>query len=483
MSDFNFFAEGYLIKGGDPKKGIRVGGIFATENTDVDGEQVVPIDWGFFDKGFGKIKYEHTEFKGPKAIIGFPLMRRKEGKKHYFEGELIPFDPSLPEDKLTPQQRLAKETYTLLGHIEDHNKKHPEKPQKAGWSIEGQYIKNKSLQDKGKVGARVVDIVFTTQPRNMETYATIIKSLSTGDAYALTPEAKTGWAVLRKESIDGLKETQTNSKEKKMLFKNKHDVYKSCRDGGKTHEEALAEAKKWEEDERKSRSESYGAAEKSLQTAKDKLQKSLKDAQDVEAVEVELDVKDLKKSYEKSLQKSLTADKDGNYDPSEFIQSVGENLMAIVGALPSIVKKVDGLAKSLTGFIESESERISADDFLRKSVATHSDELYNLTSDLAILNQQLKNGFEKLAGTGLSSDKIQKSGKEKTEIVDPDKDPDSVDEAIGKLAKSQKVEMLMKLSDEKKISTDDVIKYENSGYMSPDTYGLFKSYAKESLKL
>src|SRR4030042_1835631 len=177
LAGFKFFANAYIQKGGAPKTGVKVGGVITTENIDIDGEEIVPIDWSYIDSGFGKIKYEHSVFKGPEAVIGYPTKHLTKGKATHFEGDLIPFDPDLSEDKLTPQERLAKSTYTLLEHIDEYNSTNPPIPQRAGWSIEGNVVKSKSLKP-GKVGARIINIVFTTEPRNMDTFATIIKSLS-----------------------------------------------------------------------------------------------------------------------------------------------------------------------------------------------------------------------------------------------------------------------------------------------------------------
>ena len=87
MPAFSFFADAYLAKSGNKNEPYRVGGILTTEDRDSDGEIVKSVDWSYFTGGFGKIKYEHNDIKGPDAIIGFPTKLFKSGKAHHFEGE------------------------------------------------------------------------------------------------------------------------------------------------------------------------------------------------------------------------------------------------------------------------------------------------------------------------------------------------------------------------------------------------------------
>lgn len=475
MPDFKFFSEAYLQKGGDPRKGIRVGGALMTENKDVDGEEVIPIDWSYFDKGFGKIKYEHIEFKGPKAIIGFPMGRSKKGKTHFFEGELIPFDPDAPEEKLTPQQRLAKETYTLLEHIEDHNKTHPNNQQRAGWSIEGNYVKHKSLKP-GQVGARIVDVVFTTQPRNMETFATILKSLSAPEGtYGMTPATQTGWAVLRTESLNNSNSNKKESSNKKetTMFNTKHDVYKSCKAKGMNHEDALKEANEWEQTTLKERQDEYGKAEKSLGSSKDKLAKSLAVANEVEGIEVEIDMKPIRKS----LQKSLQADKEGNIDVQAFLENVNDTVLAVAEAIPLLSSKIDRIAKSLGTSAEAGIDQVENLDYLRKATAVNNEQLRQTNTDLALLVQTLT----KSLGGGLSTDKLQKSNGAGKETQD--NNAGSEDFEPKKLQKSQVTFALGELVKEGKVRPVDVTMWEGSSYMSEATEKVFKSYAKEKLNL
>lgn len=480
-NQFKFLANAYLKKGGSPKEGVKVGGIITTEDSDVDGESVIPIDWSYFDNGFGKIKYEHDVIKGPDAIIGYPLKRVKKGNETHFEGELIPFDPDVPDDKLTPQQRLAKSTYTLLKHIDEYNARNPKVPQRAGWSIEGNYVKHKSLKP-GQVGARITNVVFTTEPRNIKTLATLVKSLNAGDAYAMSPDTQTGWAALRKESIDGVKERESinnkksNKKGEKKMFKKKIDVYNEHKTAGLSHEDALKKANEWEEEQNTARTNDYNAVEKSLSSSKEKLQKSLNFANEVGEVALseELDTRPLRKSFEREIKKSLRVDESGAVDPTEFLEDLQTRQFDIMDGLVALDNKINKLAKSLAASAEANTDLIEAQDFLRKSSAVNNDAIQTLTNDLAVFAGILK---KSLGNRTLSTDGI------KTEDFNK-KIEDDEDEQYEKLTKSQVVQVLDHLVEKEMVQPKELMAFESTGqFIDENTEKLVKSNYSKVLNL
>jgi len=424
---FEFFAPAYLVKSGSKTEPFKVGGTISTENRDTDNEIMKSIDWSYFTSGFGKIKYEHKDIPEPHCFIGFPTKLGKSGKSWNFEGELVGFDPELPDEKLTQQQKLAKSTVTLLQHMDEFNKRHPNAMQKAGWSVEGEYL---SKSKDGVVSARVVNVVFTTKPRNRETFATLVKSLEVG--YGNNPGEQTGFGATRKESIDH--NIKLNGVTK---METKNDIYKKCLAKGMTPEQAKAEADSFETKQKGEMNESFETAAKSLGTAKLSLQKSLDTAKSISEIEFEVDIK----AQEKSLQKSIALMNKGGEeaDISEYLEKSSEISLNALKALDAINQKVDLLAKSIVLLAEGQLNQVSGDEHLVKSLDLVNNQVEDQRMGLITLVSKLR----KSSGGNLLTDNIN--------WVENNKNVGTGAE----LNKAQKVKVLEKLVAEK--SVDEIV--------------------------
>lgn len=424
---FEFFAPAYLAKSGNKTEPYIVGGIISTENRDTDNEIMKSIDWTYFTSGFGKIKYEHKDIPEPHCFIGFPTKLGKSGKTWKFEGELVGFDPELPDEKLTQQQKLAKSTVTLLQHMEEFNKRHPNAMQKAGWSVEGEYL---SKSKDGVVSARVVNVVFTTKPRNRETFATLVKSLEVG--YGMEPGTQKGFGATRKESIDH--NIKLNGVTK---METKNDVYKKCLAKGMTPEQAKKEADDFETKQKGEMNESFDTAAKSLGAAKESLQKSLDTAKSISEVEFDVDIK----AQEKGLQKSIdTFNKSGeDADISGYLEKSSEISLSALKSLHAINQKVDLLAKSIVLLAEGQLSQIAGDEHLVKSIDVANGQIEDQRMGLLSLVSKLR----KSTGNTLLTDQIN--------IYENNKGTASGQE----LNKAQKVKVLEKLVAEK--SVDEIV--------------------------
>lgn len=465
MNNFSFFASGYILEksGKSQASPIRVGGIISTEDRDSQGEILKSVDWSYFTGGFGKIKYEHKEIVGPDAVIGFPTKLIRKGRETHFEGELVPYDPSVPDDQLTKQQQLAKSVVNLLSHIDDFNKRHPESPQKAGWSVEGEYL---SKSKSGEVKARVSNVVFTTKPVNNKTFAQLIKSLETG--YGMTPETQTGWGAIAKESLDGKTKNSSNSQQKtgeKRMFKTKSDIYKSFIEEGMKPDEAKKKADEWEANQLKEKGEAFGLAEKSLGNAKVTLEKSLEDFEKYDGIEIDIDVDKHSRSLAKSIDSS-----NGEVDITAYLQETQRIQLNLLKSIDGLNQKLDFLAGMQKSLAESTLGTIANEDFLRKSIAIADENVANLNKDLATFAKIMQKSFTtKTSGEILSS----------LSIADNDK----VDEDAKQLTKSQNLQVLESLVKSGEVRDVDLIAYEGGGSMKKEVEELVKSKASSILKM
>jgi len=467
MPQFNFFADAYLAKSGNKTEPFKVGGILTTEDCDTDGEIVKSIDWNYFTGGFGKIKYEHHDMKEPDCFVGFPTKLFKSGKAWHFEGELIPFDPDMPEGKLSVQQKLAKSMVSLLQHIEDFNSRHKGTPQKAGWSIEGEYL---SKDPNGLVKARAVNVVFTTKPRNTNTLATLLKSLDMG--YGMTPETQTGLAAFRKESLDdetkindgfsNSNKSQNKEGEGKM-FKTFEEIYKSCKDKGMKHEEALVEAKKQVAAKNKAVGEDFEKAEKSLGSSKEKLEKSISTLTDLSKIEFDVDVEQHQAKMEKSI-KTFQSAEAGEADAGVFFKTQNEALINILKSVSAVNQKVDLLAKSISFTNEAAKEAMENDSFIRNITGNLHGDFQQLEKSIGLLVKSIR-GAEPTK-TNLEELQVAEDGKK----------------ALPKISKSVMSSALFDLSKSGDIDGDTVIKFETTNQISDATMALLKSKKPDLFK-
>mgnify|MGYP001174117648 CR=1 FL=1 len=440
MNTFEFYAPAYLAKSGNKNKPYVVGGLISDDKKDLDGECMKSLDWSIFTSGFGKIKYEHKDIPEPHCFIGFPTQLKKSGDKTFFEGELVGFDPDLPDEKLSQQQRNAKSTVSLLQHMEEFNRTHPNGPlQKAGWSIEGEYL---SKSKNGDVAARVVNVVFTTKPRNMRTFAELKKSTEFKKALELNNTIgstdQTGFDATRKENL-----VTKNKKGKKM--KTKFDVYRTAISKGSTPEDAKKEADKWEEDRVEDLEKSSAVAEKSLDSTKNALNKSIETAQKVQEVEIDLDVK----GHKKGLAKSIPTGKE-DADATEYLTEQSEVLMAVLEGMDAINKKINMLAKSIEIMASSQVAGVDSQSHLLKSVDTANSHIEAVKVGIFTLGEKLRS---KPANNGLITDTAK--------IQFQDNNAENQDQKP--LNKSQVTYILEQLLEEKKIDENTLINYVGGG--------------------
>lgn len=461
MSGFSFYAPA-LIKSGSPKTGIKVGGIISAQTRDADGEVLLTkgLDLSFFDEGWGKIKYEHDSkiSKEPDNIIGFPTNYTKKGTTVTFEGELIPFNPDLPDEKLTPQERSSKSAYGLLKAIEDWNRAHPDKQQKAGWSIEGEYI------EKGSKGiikkAKVTNVVLTTKPKNQSTVAGILKSLSVG--YGTSPETQTGFGATRKESIDT--SIKNHKGDSKMKYKSKQEYYKALIEEGKGEEEAKKLADGWKpEEEDKEKMMLPEEAMKSLSASRESFEKALNTVKEVEDVEFSYETEEVQKSLRKSVNTINNSEEVDLTDYFKAKQSADVNLLE---SNHVINQKIDLLAKSFGALAEGLLQVAGSNEFLAKSI--------NAVNQISKLNAKATTQLikSKAGESGLITDQFILNN---ADVVD-----NSTEEV--KLNKSQTLNILDDLYAEGKIPSSTVIGYEGTGYLEEPVLKMVKSKAQTMSK-
>jgi len=347
---FSFFAPVVLQKSGDdPTKPIKVGGCITSETKDADGETLLTkgLDLSYFDGGWGKIKYEHDSalLQEPDNIIGVPTKIIRKGNKIDFEGELFPFQ-GIPESQLNPQQKLAKSAYGLLENIQAFNKANPSKPQKIGWSIEGAYLeRNKKTGLVSK--AQITNVVLTTKPKNRDSFATILKSLTTG--YGTTPETQTGFGATRQESLGNINNKQRGN----TMFKTKEECYKAMLSQGKNEDEARAMADQWEKKQQgnvvpEEVEKSISKQHELIKSTQEELTKSINVIEETKGETAEKFAKSLgSDSEDADLTQFFVGIKEQNDSNSEAIKSLAKslgNMLSVMGANADVSSE---LAKSL----------------------------------------------------------------------------------------------------------------------------------------
>lgn len=455
---FTCFASAYLVKSGTPPSltnPVKVGGVITTEDRDIDGEIISKSsDFSYFEGGFGKIKYEHgignTDIKEPYSFIGSPIKLIRKGRETHFIGELYPFDPNTDEQK-TPQRKLAKAAYGLLLEMEEHNKRHPEAPQRVGWSIEGDYIEKDNKT--GLVKARVANVVLTTKPRNMKTYAQIIKSLSVG--YGMTPSTQVGFGALRKESLDGSTKNshlETNSKGAKKMKKYKADVYNEAIKAGKSEDEARKEANEFEANQETEYSNNMASATKSLSGSKEKLTKSIEFANNALEIEISADIE----SHKMALNKSLNTGIGEEFDAAQFLIEEAKAVHKSLEIMDALTKKVDLLAKSIVVMNEASIDRVD-------SALVDRDILTDTRAKLMGLRKGFQTYVDKKSrGTGFTT--LTEKAINDLYIAD-----NNAIIASGPVTKNDYLVALDALAEENKVSKSLPVKFEtNIGSFSPE---------------
>ncbi|MHB8871790.1 MAG: hypothetical protein ACYC5G_05025, partial [Candidatus Doudnabacteria bacterium] len=355
----------------------------------------------------------------------------------------------------------------LLQHIEDFNSRHKGTPQKAGWSIEGEYL---SKDPNGLVKARAVNVVFTTKPRNTNTLATLLKSLDMG--YGMTPETQTGLSAFRKESLesntkinDGFNNGNKSQKKEGegKMFKTFEEIYKSCTAKGMKHEEALAEAKKQMAAKNQAVQEDFGKAEKSLGSSKEKLEKSITTLTELGKIEFDVDVEQHRVKMEKSI-KTLQNAEEGEVDLGAFFKTQNEVLMNVLKSQSVINQKVDLLAKSISLTNEAAKEAIENDSFVRDMTGNLHGEFQQLEKSIGVLVKSIRGTVQ--ASTNLEELNIAEDGKK----------------ALPKISKSVMSAALYELSKSKDLDENEVVKFETTNQISDATMALLKSKKPDLFK-
>jgi hypothetical protein len=448
---FNFFAPAYLIKSGSGVgASVKVGGVLSTDKEDADGETLLTkgLDFSYFDGGWGKIKYEHDSptSKEPDNIIGFPSRLIKSGRQASFEGELIPFD-GLPNEQLTEQQKCAKSAYGLLKAIENYNRLHPNKPQKVGWSIEGEYLE----RDK-KTGvvskARITNVVLTVKPKNTETYATFVKSLQEG--YGTAPDDETGFGATRLRSQGGTIKNKITQGDSNM-FKSKEEAKKAFLSQGCSEEEAEKKATEWE----------HNQMDKSIQ-AQGSFKKAIASAQEVPAVEANIDPIKISQSLQKSV--NSMKDANGNTDLTAYFNAKQEADISLLEVVSAVAEKTDKLAKSVEAIAQGLCDMAGDNSNFKKSVAI-------IGEATKINGQLLVKSLQGTAGVNFApSDLLNKvqyhENSPKTANLDID---------LSKMNKSIVANALDALKEEGKISGNDVGAYEGMNYIDESIVPMVKA--------
>lgn len=444
-----FYAPAFLEKSTKTGKSGKeviysVGGIISTEDKDTDGEIIKGLDVDtYFTGGWGKIKYEHKEYKEPDCFIGFPKRVIKKGKDTHFIGELIGFDPEAKDEDLTIQQRLAKSTVTFLKEIEEFNKRNPHTPQKAGWSIEGKILeKSKNLIKK----AQVVNVVFTTKPVNTHTYAQLVKSLEVGYQHGSTDQ--TGFGATRTESL----ENDNKNRGKKMT---KEAFYKSCLEKGMSKEEALKKTQEWEAENSEKMQGEATAAEAKADEAKQMFGKSIDFLGSWKEVgEFDADIE----KTEEAINKSLNTGKGEEIDISSFLDGLKDLAKsAAIGTEKANVKE-DILIKSTAVTLKGLQLLSDVTSSVVKQNAYLQEKIENLQKSIGTTNMLLaKSGG--ILTTDLAKFNVQENDKKEPE----------------ELTKSKKTEILTEAALSGKLSDLDVIKFENSGVLTPEAKSYLES--------
>ncbi len=458
---FNFFAPAYLVKSGEaPGQTIKIGGRISTEARDADGEKLLTegLDFTYFNKGYGKIKYEHDSpiNKEPDNIIGFPTNVKKGRSYVDFEGELVNFI-GIPDEQLTPQQKAAKSAYGLIKSVEEHNKRNPKIKQHVGWSIEGEYIDRDSGSGVVKQ-ARITGVVLTTKPKNTETYAEFVKSLEVG--YETDSAEKTGYGATTRESLD--KKIKT-TKEKSVM--NEKEFYQSCLDKGMTEEEAKKATEEW-----KMKQEAGGEVEKGNKAKMKKAEEG--EDVDEESEEAEDELEEVHKSLSKLVNTGLKIDiaarksamkKSVNVSGDEpdlldIFGSQNDAAAATLEYVDIVNQKVDILAKSIATIAKSLQVVLAGDRQVRKGVK---------------LNNAAVGKMLKAAGnTGVLTSDMLKG------ISFEDNNAPTGQPTYAELHKAINI-----LYDEGKVSKQAVIRFESArGYMDRDVAELVKGKVNEFKK-
>lgn len=161
--------------GKDVYENMIISGIASDNSEDADGEMLEPNGFDISDfKKHGLINLEHfpTRNQSPKAWIGEPIDASIKNNKFYIKA------------KLWKDSKLAKEAYDTMLTMQNSGSS-----RKVGWSIEGNAVKRDPTNDKRILKAKITNCALTFRPKNMNTFADIIKGQQNNDF--INPEFET----------------------------------------------------------------------------------------------------------------------------------------------------------------------------------------------------------------------------------------------------------------------------------------------------
>lgn len=165
--DKDLLTKALNISEGDSKDPTswKVGGYASTDDEDLDKEIVVPsgIETDYFLR-YGLLTWDHKP--GPENKIGTPLEAYTDKKGFYIKGFLWKEVPA------------AQAVYGLMKAFA----KNPEYNRHMGWSIEGKTLK---MEGNRILKCWLKDATLTCNPINNNTYAGLVKSLSSCDFYTI----------------------------------------------------------------------------------------------------------------------------------------------------------------------------------------------------------------------------------------------------------------------------------------------------------
>jgi hypothetical protein len=150
-----------LTKGEDGK--MRIGGIAATEDKDLQGEIVKldGLDISELKNGRGVFNDDHR--KGFENIVGVIDHAKVDDKGLYVEGELL-------------DNEKGRNIYKIMSFCQKNDK-----APRVQMSIEGKILKRAGSDRKVVAKAKVDKIALTLDPINKNTYADLVKSLFVED--------------------------------------------------------------------------------------------------------------------------------------------------------------------------------------------------------------------------------------------------------------------------------------------------------------
>lgn len=159
----------------DAYENMIISGVASDNSEDADGEVLEPSGFDISDfKKHGLINLEHfpTRKQSPKAWIGEPLDAKIKDNKFHIKA------------KLWKDSELAREAYDTMITMQNSGSN-----RKVGWSIEGNATKRDPANDKRILKAKITNCALTFRPKNMNTFADIIKGKQNDDF--IEPEFET----------------------------------------------------------------------------------------------------------------------------------------------------------------------------------------------------------------------------------------------------------------------------------------------------